>query len=58
VTALSLPSLLEVQLRVAQVIGRSTNLWPPSRLLLMLPNEGAIKFVSYYLLDASRVLLS
>jgi hypothetical protein len=46
VTALSPPSPLEVQHRVAQVIGRSTYSWPPSRLLLMLPNAGTEKFVS------------
>jgi hypothetical protein len=42
-TALSLPSSLEVQRHVAQTIGRSTYLWPPSRLLLMLPNAGIKK---------------
>jgi hypothetical protein len=40
VTALTLPSPLEVQRRVAQAIRRSTYMWPPSRLLPMLPNEG------------------
>jgi hypothetical protein len=40
VTAPSLPSPLEVQRRVMEAIGRSTYLWPPSRLLLMLPSEG------------------
>jgi hypothetical protein len=57
VTAPSFLSLLEVRRRVAQAIGRSTYSWPPSRLLPMLPNEGTEKFVSYYLLDASRVFL-
>jgi hypothetical protein len=57
VTAPSLPSSLEVQHHVAQVIGRSTFSWPPPRLLPMLPNAGTEKFVSYYLLDASRVFL-
>jgi hypothetical protein len=38
VTAPSLPLPLEVQRHVAQAIGRSTNSWPPSRLLPMLPN--------------------
>jgi hypothetical protein len=43
----SLPlSLLEVQRRVAQAVGRSTYSWPPSRMLLMLPNAGTEKFVS------------
>jgi hypothetical protein len=37
------PSLLKVQRRVVQVIGRSTYSWPPSRLLLMLPNAGRKK---------------
>jgi hypothetical protein len=57
VTAPSLLSLLEVQRHVAQAIGRSTYSWPPSWLLPMLRNEGTKKFVSYYLLDASRVFL-
>jgi hypothetical protein len=43
VTAPSLPSSLEVQRRVAQVIGRSTYSWPPSRLLPVLSNEGTKK---------------
>jgi hypothetical protein len=38
--------LLEVQLRMAQAIGRSTYSWPPSRMLPMLPNAGTKKFVS------------
>jgi hypothetical protein len=46
VTALELPSPLEVQRRVAQAIGRATYSWPPSRMLLMLPNAGIEKFVS------------
>jgi hypothetical protein len=41
VTAPSLPSLLEVQRRMVQAIGRSTYLWTPSRLLPMLNNEGS-----------------
>jgi hypothetical protein len=45
VTALTLPSLLEVQRRVAQAIGRLTYSWPPTRLLPMLPDEGTKKFV-------------
>jgi hypothetical protein len=57
VTAPSFPSPLEVQRRVAQAIERSTYSWLPSRLLPMLPNEGTEKFVSYCLLDASRVFL-
>jgi hypothetical protein len=57
VTALFLPSPLEVQRRVAHAIERSTYSWTPSRLLPMLPNEGTEKFVSYYLLDASYVFL-
>jgi hypothetical protein len=58
VTAPSLPSLLEVQHRVAQAIERSTYSWPPSWLLPMLPNAGTEKIVSHYLLDASCLLLS
>jgi hypothetical protein len=46
VTALSLPSSLEVQCRVAQAIGRSTYSWSPSRLLPMLPNAGTEKVMS------------
>jgi hypothetical protein len=46
VTALELPSPLEVQHRVAQAIGRSTYSWPPSRMLPMLPNAGTEKIVS------------
>jgi hypothetical protein len=46
VTAPSLSSSLEVHRRVAQAIGRSTYLWPPSRLLPMLPNAGTKKIVS------------
>jgi hypothetical protein len=57
VTALSLPSPLEVQRRVAKAIGRSTYSWLLSRVLLMLPNEGTEKFVSCYLLDTSRMFL-
>jgi hypothetical protein len=57
VTAPSLPPPLEVQRRVVQAIGRSTYSWPPSWLLPMLPNEATEKFVSYYILDASRVFL-
>jgi hypothetical protein len=56
-TAPSLPSSLEVQRRVAQVIGRSTYSWPPSQLLPILPNEETEKFVSCCLLDDSRVFL-
>jgi hypothetical protein len=40
VTAPELPSLLEVQRRVAQAIERSTYSWPPSRMLPILPNAG------------------
>jgi hypothetical protein len=54
VTALSLMSSLEVQRRVAQAIGRSTYLWPPSRLLPMLPNAGTEKVVSS---SSSRCIL-
>jgi hypothetical protein len=46
VTTLEPPSPLEVQHRVAQVIGRATYSWPPSRMLPMLPNAGMEKFVS------------
>jgi hypothetical protein len=56
VTAPSLPSSLEVQCRVAQVIGRSTYSWPSSRLLPMLPNVGTEKFVSCCLLIMSFLL--
>jgi hypothetical protein len=45
-TALELPSPLEVQCRVAQVIGRATYSWPLSRMLPMLTNTGTKKFVS------------
>jgi hypothetical protein len=57
VTAPSLPLPLEVQRHVVQAIGRSTYSWPPLWLLPMLPNEGTEKFVSYYILDGSRVFL-
>jgi hypothetical protein len=40
VTAPEPPSPLEVQRRVAQAIGRVTYSWPPSWMLLMLPNVG------------------
>jgi hypothetical protein len=46
VTAPSPPSLLEVQRRVAQAVGRSTYSWPPSRMLPMLPDAGTEKFVT------------
>jgi hypothetical protein len=46
VTAPLPPSLLEVQRRMAQAIGRSTYSWLPSRMLPMLPNAGTEKFVS------------
>jgi hypothetical protein len=46
VTALELPSFLEVQRRVAQAIRRSTYSWPMSRMLPMLPNAGTEKFLS------------
>jgi hypothetical protein len=46
VTALFLPSSLEVQRRMAQAIERLTYSCPPSRLLPMLPNAGTEKFVS------------
>jgi hypothetical protein len=45
-TALSLPSPLEVQRRVAQAIGKASFSWPPARLLPMLPHEGTEKLVS------------
>jgi hypothetical protein len=51
VTALELPSPLEVQRRVAQAIGRSSYSWPSSQLLPMLPNAGTEKFVVARLLD-------
>jgi hypothetical protein len=54
VTALSLPSSLEVQRRVGQAVGRSSYSWPPSRLLPMLPNVGTEKFVSS---SSSRCIL-
>jgi hypothetical protein len=46
VTAPEFPSSLEVQHRVAQAIGKSTYLWPPPRMLPMLPNVGTEKIVS------------
>jgi hypothetical protein len=46
VTVLELPSSLEVQRQVAQATERSTYSWPPSQMLLMLPNAGTEKFVS------------
>jgi hypothetical protein len=46
VTAPELPSLLEVQRRVVQAIGRSTYSWPLSRMLSMLANAGIEKIVS------------
>jgi hypothetical protein len=52
------PSLLEVQRRVAQAIGRSTYSWPPSRMLPMVPNVGTGKIVSFYLFDAFCLLFS
>jgi hypothetical protein len=55
VTALTLPSPLEVQRHVAQAIGRSTYSWPPARLRPMLPHEGTEKIVSHRLLDTSRL---
>jgi hypothetical protein len=54
VTAPSLSSSLDVQRRVAQVIGRSTYSWPLSRLLPMLPNAGIEKVVSC---SSSRCIL-
>jgi hypothetical protein len=54
VTALSLPSSLEVQHRVAQAIGRSTYSSPPTRLLPMLPNAWIEKVVSC---SSSRCML-
>jgi hypothetical protein len=58
VIALSLLSSLEVQRRVAQAIGGWTYLWPPSRLLPMLPNAGTEKVVSCRLLNVFYLLLS
>jgi hypothetical protein len=46
VTAPELPFPLEVQRRVVQAIGRATYSWPSSRMLPMLSNAGAEKFVS------------
>jgi hypothetical protein len=46
VSASSLLSPLEVQLRMAQAIGRSTYSRSPSRLLPMLPNARTEKIVS------------
>jgi hypothetical protein len=46
VTAPLLLSPLKVQRHVVQEIRRSTYSWPPSRLLLMLPNAGTEKIVS------------
>jgi hypothetical protein len=40
VSAPFIPSLLEVQQPMVQVIGRSTYSWPLSRLLPIIPNEG------------------
>jgi hypothetical protein len=51
VTAPTLPSQLEIQRRVAQAIGKASFLWPPSRLVSMLPHEGTEKLVSHHLLD-------
>jgi hypothetical protein len=51
VTASALPSSLEVQRRVVQAIGKASYLWPPARLLSILPHDGTKKFVSHRLLD-------
>jgi hypothetical protein len=56
VTSSTRPSPLEVQHRVAQVIGRTNYSWPPTRLLPMLPHEGTKKFVSQCLTAASCLL--
>jgi hypothetical protein len=53
-TALTLPSPLEVQRRVAQAIRKFTYSWSPARLLPMLPHKGTEKFVSHRLLDTFR----
>jgi hypothetical protein len=44
-TVPELPLLDEIQRRVLMAIGK-TFVWPPSRLLTMLPNEGTEKLVS------------
>jgi hypothetical protein len=44
VTVPLLPSLLEVQRRMAQAIERSTYSWSPSRLLPTLPNARTKKW--------------
>jgi hypothetical protein len=41
--------------RQQQAIRRLTYSWSPVRLLPMLPHEGTKKFVSHYLLNASRL---
>jgi hypothetical protein len=41
---------LEIQRRVAQVIGKASYSWPPARLLPMLPHKGTERLVSHYLL--------
>jgi hypothetical protein len=46
VIALVLPSLEEIQRRVALAIRKSNFSWPPARLLPMLPKEGIEKLVS------------
>jgi hypothetical protein len=55
VTALTLPSLLEVHRRVAQAIGKSTYSWPLAWLLPMLPHEGTEKFLTRRLVDRFRL---
>jgi hypothetical protein len=53
-----LPSLKEIQRRVALAIGKSTFSWPLARLLPMLPNEGTEKLVSgfFFSRQVSRYL--
>jgi hypothetical protein len=50
-TALTLPSPLEIQHRVAQAIGKASYSWPPVWLLPLLPHEGTEKLVSHRPLD-------
>jgi hypothetical protein len=45
-TAPAFPSRNEIQRRVVLTIEKSTFMWPPTRLLLMLPNKEIEKLVS------------
>jgi hypothetical protein len=57
VIASSLSLSLEVQCRVVRAIGRSIYLWPPSRLLPMLPNAGTKKYVSLFVFSMCLICL-